>query len=476
MLTEGLAAAPRPRVAWEAVDHGSAMFRVWAGPVYRAWFVTAFPVMCLVYLLLHNRPWLASLVVWWLKPLYDEIVLFVLSRSVFGETPTVRQTLRGKLWRRRLLLALVGHRFDPMRSFLMPVWFLEGLRGADLKARRRVLSLHGPSGAASGLTYGALFLELVVALGVVSFLVLLFPSLLGPDIFTTLDIARERGTIVYWQLGYGLVHITAISIIEPLYVAGGFGLYVNRRTLLEGWDIELTFRQLARRVAPLLVALTACIALWTPSAGAQELTPEEAIENVLASEEFGSEVERRQWRPRWEAELEGPRERPDTGFVAGVIEFVVWTALALLVLYLGYKVVLVWLERTGPVKGERFDFHTRKGVLAEDERVERPPLPADVGKAAWSLWTAGAQAGSLSLLYRAAIESLDVSTLGAVTTALTEGQWLRHARRSLDGERLRYFESVVRVWQQVAYGHRTPSDETVRALCTEWQQTLGGVR
>ena len=30
-------------------------------------------------------------------------------------------------------------------------------------------------------------------------------------------------------------------------VAGGFGLYLNRRTELEAWDIEITFRRMARR-------------------------------------------------------------------------------------------------------------------------------------------------------------------------------------------------------------------------------------
>jgi hypothetical protein len=35
---------------------------------------------------------------------------------------------------------------------------------------------------------------------------------------------------------------------ETLFAAGGFSTYLNRRILLEGWDIELGFRRLAQRV------------------------------------------------------------------------------------------------------------------------------------------------------------------------------------------------------------------------------------
>ena len=40
----------------------------------------------------------------------------------------------------------------------------------------------------------------------------------------------------------------AACIVEPFYVACGFTLYLQRRTILEGWDIELRFRQLTERV------------------------------------------------------------------------------------------------------------------------------------------------------------------------------------------------------------------------------------
>lgn len=48
---------------------------------------------------------------------------------------------------------------------------------------------------------------------------------------------------------------------EPIYVACGFSLYLNRRTELEAWDLELVFRRLRQRLSSvaallLLVGLT----------------------------------------------------------------------------------------------------------------------------------------------------------------------------------------------------------------------------
>ena len=38
--------------------------------------------------------------------------------------------------------------------------------------------------------------------------------------------------------------LLALSIVAPFYVAGGFALYLTRRTELEAWDIEISFRRI----------------------------------------------------------------------------------------------------------------------------------------------------------------------------------------------------------------------------------------
>ena len=39
-----------------------------------------------------------------------------------------------------------------------------------------------------------------------------------------------------------LLYALVLVVWEPVYVACGFTLYLNRRTELEAWDIELVFR------------------------------------------------------------------------------------------------------------------------------------------------------------------------------------------------------------------------------------------
>jgi hypothetical protein len=40
-----------------------------------------------------------------------------------------------------------------------------------------------------------------------------------------------------------VAYAAAVGMLEPFYVAAGFGLYINRRVELEAWDIEQEFRR-----------------------------------------------------------------------------------------------------------------------------------------------------------------------------------------------------------------------------------------
>ena len=87
-----IAIALRRRSPWEAIDLGLAMLQRWWRPVYAAARAgrssPIAPPGARARLVRSTRVWLAMLVIWWLKPLYDRVVLHVLSRAVFGEVPT----------------------------------------------------------------------------------------------------------------------------------------------------------------------------------------------------------------------------------------------------------------------------------------------------------------------------------------------------------------------------------------------------
>ena len=101
-----------------------------------------------VFVLLNAIGWIAGLVpwmalaMWWLKPVFDRIPLFVLSRAVFGEA-----THWGDLWRARrqvlggqLLRTLAWRRFSPWRAYTQPIEQLEGQRGGEAEKLGHLLA------------------------------------------------------------------------------------------------------------------------------------------------------------------------------------------------------------------------------------------------------------------------------------------------------------------------------------------------
>ena len=56
--------------------------------------------------------------------------------------------------------------------------------------------------------------------------------------------APKAVTSIPWMLivTSSLITLTVL-LLEPFYVSAGFGMYLNRRTELEAWDIEQEFRR-----------------------------------------------------------------------------------------------------------------------------------------------------------------------------------------------------------------------------------------
>ena len=189
MQTERVAIALRPRQGWEALDLGFAMVRAWWRPLFGAWLLVVLPCAALIHLLLYDHLWLALLAFWWLKPLYDRVALSVLSDSLFGDVPTVRQTLArlpGRL-RGGLAPSLLWLRFSPLRALQLPVLQLEGQRGAGRRRRTRVLAGR-ESHLPIALQFACLQFELVLG----SAELLIDPATGQVQRNTTLELARAN--------------------------------------------------------------------------------------------------------------------------------------------------------------------------------------------------------------------------------------------------------------------------------------------
>ncbi len=252
MQLDKIIIALRERNSWEAMDLGVKLMRV-------LWPVILFPWLlvfsCVLSLALFGQylghGYFVLVLMWWIKPIYESMLLFILSRSVFGEYPTTSDVYSsaGSWLKTGLRTSLFFWRFSPSRSFNMPVNLLEGLRGHGrskrLSSLHRVTSLNSASVTIVGLLF-----EAVLAGTLILSIFYIYPDVVGDYLrsATGNSSAQQAADELSWFTLITLVYGLTLFILEPFYVAAGFMLYLNRRTQLEGWDIELDFRKLVQRI------------------------------------------------------------------------------------------------------------------------------------------------------------------------------------------------------------------------------------
>lgn len=487
MQLERLALHLRRRSPLEAIDLGCAMARTWWKPLLAAWLPLYLGATVLVHFVFSGNYFVAILVLWWLKPLFDRAALDVLSRAVFGERAKVFDVLRSVLRSPGILASLTFYRFDLARSFNLPVWHLERLHGAA--ATQRARALHGRSRRhAVWTTIVFLHFELVITLSIWAGMDLLTPS--------HIDSALGLKTLFYpdkalWQQWFdAAVYAVTVTLLEPVYVAAGFALYLNRRTQLEAWDVELALRRFAARdrarPAIAVLALTLLVSLAIAAGGVDSAhaaqrgsgTPAEAIAQILKAHEFEQyqEVSRLKYTGRgWSGGSSAPGKTSEPskadglGFFAEVVRVLVWIAFAVLVLYVAR---LIWRHRGKwlPQWGEGLQVSRRNPPAALFGLDIAPEsLPRDVAAAALAALEAGRAREALSLLYRGALSVLVDSGTLEVAPGDTEGDCVRHVAAHDDGVKAAFFADLVAAWQSTAYAGRLPESERLRALCGGWK-------
>jgi Domain of unknown function (DUF4129) len=273
-----------------------------------------------------------------------------------------------------------------------------------------------------------------------------------------------------------VLYLAGISVFEPLLVAGGFGLYVNRRVFLEGWEIELAFRALAARCRSganrhrfAAAAGVILLSLGAASVHADVCVPGDpasaaaCIAEVRAEPDFGGVRKVTRWLPK-QPDWSGANG-PDLDWLAPFFEFVarsgevmLWGALAL--------VLAVLLFSLRGVPGSR--------------RRDRPPglprtfmgldldpsrLPRDVVSEARAHWRRGDRVAALSLLYRGALVRLSERGALEIPASATEHECVRMVQRTRSGAAADAFDALTGSWVRARYAHEPPGDEQFESLC-----------
>lgn len=499
--------AIRPRTTWEAMDLGVLLSQRHRALLMSTWALLTLPVFALLSLLFWDSPSLALLLFWWLKPAFERLPLYILSRALFGETPSVSQALRQ--WPRQLkpqlLASLTWRRLNPSRSFLMPVVQLEGLSGQARQQRLRVLQQRD-AGAACWLTLIGAHLEGMLWIGLLVLFYLLLPQQIELDWdWQTLIAATEQD----WRW---LEHLTnafyalVLVVWEPIYVACGFSLYLNRRTVLEAWDIELVFRRLRQRLSSVIPALLLIGLALLPLAQPVWATPSPTtpdsprlLEQPLTSQASRDSITRILQQPpfknpetvtRYRLGEEHPEtsaeEQPSGWFkalanwlggdlfssVTEAIELLLWSLAS------GAVILLIWRYRRW--------LQVLLGRTRVAQAKNPPPvptqlfgldlsptaLPADVAATAQALW-AQQPREALGLLYRALLSRLLHDFNLPLTPADTEGQVLEQVEGLQQPGLQTFTHDLMRHWQNLAYGHRLPPGYVQHELCEAWRTLFG---
>lgn len=497
MRPEDLSVVLRERNGWEASDLGIAIVRQHAGTIFAAWALWVLPIMLLIIAL---STWfeaftLGALLMWWLKPVYDRVPLYVISRATFGAVPSLRQTLRAQLkieW--RVMLAwLTWRRLSPNRALLLPVDLLEGVNGE--RRRTRATVIRGSATAPAMVTIIAFHLEVMVVLSLLTLSLMFVPVEFFSD-----SLALYWETLIETPPPWAdallmLLGAIAISLVEPFYVGAGFAQYLSRRTQLEAWDIELEFRKLAARLGALASTLLLLVLLLP--AGAQAAPTDEKAAPPPLEEQLG-----KYWQapdPAWEEQIAAlrndallhpkrtvsawrlrdpakPKDEPAAeksplpSWLGAGIGWLARAAVWLLGLVaLSVLTVYLWRHRA---RWWRFPVPAQTPIA--DLAAPLEALPDDISAAVRAHLRNGEQRAALALLYRAARLQLVQHTGREMASGTTEAGVKKFAKRHAPNALSEAIGQIVGLWLVVAYAHRAVAASDIEAALDQWLTSSSG--
>jgi len=479
------------RSGWQALDLGFLMARAWLRPLFIASLMPMLPLTVLLMVIFIDNPFWTVLVLWWLKPFWERLPLFIASRMLFDEAPGIWSSMKS-LPLKDILPWLLWRRFSMQRAFDNPITVLEGLKGGERRERLRVL--HGKyTDVALSNQFVCFCCELLVAFGLLVLFDFFTPDALDINFYDTFGDLTVTGERIF-----SLTAILAMAIVMPFHSMAGFALYLNRRIELEAWDIEISFRNLAERkrstqgrspILPAVILLFGLFGLGTPGGADAAVQHDresaaELIEQVLQGKDFGEDRNVRKWRFKDFSE-----EQEDSSFPEWIIDFYEWLEgregwweglgsiaflikVLLVVLFAGLLFYLLRRYR-GPLSRLAQGQHkeTAPEVLFGLD-VTPESLPPDVPEQAIRLWGEGAYREALSLLYRASLSRLIERYELAFRASHTEAECAALVKAYGVESLSDYFWQLTQTWRRLAYGHQLPSDDTLRGLCDGWTREL----
>jgi len=507
MRLEAITAKVKPRSGWESLDLGFRMVHQHWLSLYSIWFGLTLPVFLLACWLFNDNIGWVIIGFWWLKPIFETAILNYLSRALFGEFPTFKSTLSTfhRYAFRQWFGNLTWRRFSPTRSMDLPVAQLEGLSGD--RRGRRISTLHAfNSSAAVWLTLLFILFQVMFYFNLLALVFWLTPEVYLESILVNeMDLLWAENSII-GQFVQALIMYLIMSFFSPFYVAGGFSIYINQRTILEAWDIELIFKKLSQRVAKnfdylksissavLPIIFACCLISLPPTVEAADddssteiskeeslNTPEkteikEQLNKILEAPPFKRTEKSSEVKFEFDLDYEtnDSREKENSssntsmlGFFGGlaqIAEVFLWLGVGALVIWLLIKIFDLAPAKRAKIKSEK----ARPEVLFGLD-ISEQALPEDPSDECLKLWELKEYRRALSLLLRAALIKLIDQHHCQFEDGYTELECARVVKHSSSKSVSEFFDQLIQVWRLFAYAHKLPESSQVALLAEEFK-------
>ncbi len=496
MRLEDVTATIRPRARWESIDLGCAMVRRSYGSILLTWLVCVWPLWIagvLGFGMISEggwHLWWSTLWIWFTLGVAGKLPLYIISRELFGERVSVWDVI--KQWPRMLVKnvwsGILG-RFSMSRGLAMPVAELEGLKGKSYKARVHLLIRNGGDGATQAVLVSHLMV-LVLSLACWFFIMMVFNFYGENDFFDKFfeDVAIY-GDDYYVSWLFLLFYSIAVTLVEPLFVGAGFAMYVNSRTLTEGWDIELSFKRLSERLRASSISkgtqllLVICGITLCSVSDAQAETAQLRAERITSAEEYTVHQKQVQEEVKASSSSSGGSKNSFSwlngsgGLFNGLVRVLFWAIIIAVICLLVWVVIK---NKHSFNKTNRLDHKDDVPVVRSVMGMDVTPesLPKRLAEVAREAWLRGDHQFAMSLLYRGAISWMVNHGRVPIMESDTEHDCIRRVSENhVPVERRQFFSHLTEKWVGLAYGENLPLESEVILMCDSWPfEAEGGAK
>ena len=468
MQIERLQIVLKPRTTWEAADLGIKLAVRWFPRLVLASTLTALPFLFIAF---RFDAFVSQVIfLWWFKPLYERSILMVLSVSVFDGKPSLREIARG-FADSRLWFYVSLYRLSWYRAENGPIDALEEV-DFESQARRRKGLYQFEERLALLITIFGLAFEIVLFISIVSFFQIVMQSDFNSAYTGTLKLLNINELGV-WESRFLLVAIyISISISAVFYVSAGFATYLNRRTIMEGWDIELGFKKLVNRLSIVLLALAIVIPNGNALANDADRDVDTILDEVLSQPEFNQmttvsiPTHLKDWiEDLFRIKHEEPKRTrvgPLANFLATLLKVLLITVLITGLVLLFYRLFTTY--------GAEF-FRNRSESTRSYQTVPVKKLPSNLVREIRERWSTGRFREAMALLYQASVAHVDQTFNCRIRESDTEGDCLRKTR-GIEANARASFREITTLWLRVAYGDVTPSESTFHGALDDFEKHI----